>query len=177
MYRLTTDPSLNINLRRCTPFFFFAFFFFKRIDLLILELAILNYMSNPPLSSTNHQYGKPYSDTYTATTRKFVMPFPVPPTHELQKYASLSLDTRDSISNQRKPSPNTRDSTFTTRSIQQNILLTSSARTIHVLEYQSYFTRNSCLNTVRFWVNLSLFFESKLLVTSAISLSKHCESR
>lgn len=41
----------------------------------------------------------------------------------------------------------------------------------------SYLTRNSCLNMVRFCVNLSLFFESKLRVTSAINLSKHNESR
>lgn len=41
----------------------------------------------------------------------------------------------------------------------------------------NYFTRNSCLKTVRFWVNLSRFFESKLRVTSAISLSKQRESR
>lgn len=40
-----------------------------------------------------------------------------------------------------------------------------------------YLTRNSCLNTVRFWVNLSLFFESKLRVTSAISFSKQRERR
>lgn len=42
---------------------------------------------------------------------------------------------------------------------------------------QNYLTRNSCLKTVRFWVNLSLFFESKLRVTSAISLSKQRASR
>jgi hypothetical protein len=41
----------------------------------------------------------------------------------------------------------------------------------------NYLTRNSCLKTVRFWVNLSLFFESKLRVTSAISLSKQRASR
>lgn len=41
----------------------------------------------------------------------------------------------------------------------------------------NYLARNSCRNMVRFWVNLSLFFESKLRITSAISLSKHRESR
>ena len=34
----------------------------------------------------------------------------------------------------------------------------------------------SVLNLFRFWENLSLFFESRLRVTSAISLSKHRES-
>ena len=42
---------------------------------------------------------------------------------------------------------------------------------------RSYLTRNSCLKTVRFWVNLSLFFESKLRVTFSISLSKQRASR
>lgn len=42
---------------------------------------------------------------------------------------------------------------------------------------KAYLTRNSCLNTVRFWVNLSLFFESKLRVTSVMSFSKQRERR
>ena len=41
----------------------------------------------------------------------------------------------------------------------------------------AYFTRKSCLKIVKFWVNLSRFFESKLLDTSPISLSKHNERR
>lgn len=42
---------------------------------------------------------------------------------------------------------------------------------------RNYFSRNSCLNAVRFCVNLSRFLGSKFLLTSAISLSKHCERR
>lgn len=41
----------------------------------------------------------------------------------------------------------------------------------------SYFALKSCLNTVKFCVNLSLFFGSSVRVTSAISLSKHPASR
>lgn len=41
----------------------------------------------------------------------------------------------------------------------------------------NYLARKLVLNFVRFWVNLSLFFASKLLVTSAMSWSKHDESR
>lgn len=41
----------------------------------------------------------------------------------------------------------------------------------------NYLARNSCRNMVRFWVNLSLFLESMLRATSAMSLSKHEESR
>lgn len=46
-----------------------------------------------------------------------------------------------------------------------------------IIKINYYFTRKSCLNMVRFWVNLSLFFESKLRLTSAINLSKHTERR
>ena len=48
---------------------------------------------------------------------------------------------------------------------------------LQVILNDCHFARKSCLNVVRFWVNLSLFFGSKLLVTSVMSLSKHCERR
>lgn len=41
----------------------------------------------------------------------------------------------------------------------------------------SYLVRNSCLKMVRFCVNLSLFFDSRLRLTSDMSLSKVTERR